>query len=100
MLIMAVSTGYVLRGAQAEPSQETMRTLQKAKKLQKKRGDTYLGVDVLLCATLGAPDVKEAIAEAGLSPQQLESAVEGMRGADSKACTQHSYIFDSISDVA
>eukprot|EP00208_Stichococcus_sp_RCC1054_P006290 CAMPEP_0206140698 /NCGR_PEP_ID=MMETSP1473-20131121/10363_1 /ASSEMBLY_ACC=CAM_ASM_001109 /TAXON_ID=1461547 /ORGANISM="Stichococcus sp, Strain RCC1054" /LENGTH=900 /DNA_ID=CAMNT_0053534945 /DNA_START=192 /DNA_END=2894 /DNA_ORIENTATION=+ len=73
---------------QAEPSQETMRTLQKAKKLQKKRGDTYLGVDVLLCATLGAPDVKEAIAEAGLSPQQLESAVEGMRGADSKVDSQ------------
>ena len=59
--------------------------LQKAKKLQKARGDTYLGVDVLLCASLGDPDVKQAIAEAGLSPQQLETAVQSMRGADSKA---------------
>ncbi len=63
----------------------TMRTLQKAKKLQKARGDTYLGVDVLLCSSLGDPDVKQAIAEAGLSPQQLETAVQNMRGADSKA---------------
>ena len=80
--------GALAAGGQAEPSQEMMRVLQRAKKLQKKRGDSYLGVDVLLCALLQALEVKEAVAEAGLSPQQLEAAVEGMRGADSKARAQ------------
>lgn len=74
---------------QVEPSQDMMRVLQNGKKIQKKRGDSYLGVDVLLCAVVASPQLKQILQDADISAKQVETAAEAMRGADTKVDTQN-----------
>lgn len=50
------------------------------------------GVDVLLCAVVSAPHVKDILQDAGVSAQQVEAATESMRGADSKVTLTTRYI--------
>lgn len=59
--------------------------LKKAQQDQKKRGDTYLGVDVLLLALLTDSEIAAAIQEAGLTKQGIENAIRDVRPAVSGA---------------
>lgn len=52
-----------------------------ATKLQKAKGDAFLGADVLLTALLDAKDVAKALEESGVHKAQLVSALEEGRGA-------------------
>jgi ATP-dependent Clp protease ATP-binding subunit ClpB len=61
------------------PSREYKTLLNQASKLQKQRGDAYLGVDVLLLAAITASDVTAALEEAGVSRSQFEAAVKEVR---------------------
>jgi ATP-dependent Clp protease ATP-binding subunit ClpB len=56
-------------------SREFAGLLRRAGAEAKKRGDAYLGVDVLLSALLAEADVAAALAEAGLQRGALEAAV-------------------------
>lgn len=56
--------------------------LQNAGKLQKARGDSYLGADVLLLALVEEKAVQEALSEAGVTRAQLQNTVNGLRGGD------------------
>jgi ATP-dependent Clp protease ATP-binding subunit ClpB len=51
-----------------------------AAKAQKARGDAFLAADVLLAAVAADKIVGAALAEAGFSPKQLETALEATRG--------------------
>ena len=51
---------------EVEPSREFNAILDKARKIQKQNGDSYLGVDTLLLALLDNKDIKEALQEAGM----------------------------------
>ncbi|KAI7843936.1 hypothetical protein COHA_002475 [Chlorella ohadii] len=62
-------------------SPELRRALQAAAKLQKKKGDSFLGADVLFVAILETKEVSAALAEAGINAKQLASAVEEGRGS-------------------
>ncbi|PRW56139.1 chaperone 1 [Chlorella sorokiniana] len=62
-------------------SPELRRALQAAAKLQKKKGDSFLGADVLFVAILETKEVSSALAEAGINAKQLASAVEEGRGS-------------------
>lgn len=62
-------------------SSELKKTLQAAGKLQKKKGDSFLGADVLFLALLDTKDVSAALSEAGLNKTQLAAAVEEGRGS-------------------
>ena len=53
--------------------------IKKAQKDQRARGDAYLGVDVLLVALIHDSDVATAMAEAGVTPTAVESAVKEVR---------------------
>ena len=53
--------------------------LKKAQQDQKKRGDTYLGVDVLLLALLGDSEVSAAITESGITKHSIENALKDVR---------------------
>ncbi|EFN58888.1 hypothetical protein CHLNCDRAFT_56016 [Chlorella variabilis] len=75
-------------GAAAEALNSVLRVLRKqlkalqaAGKLQKKKGDSFLGADVLFLAILDAREVAAALGEAGLNKAQLAAAVEEGRGA-------------------
>lgn len=48
------------------PSGDFKKALQEAGRLSKKRGDAYLGVDVLLLAVVEAKDVAAAVQESGI----------------------------------
>lgn len=61
------------------PSKEFSAVLKKAQQDQKKRGDTYLGVDVLLAALLGDGEISTAIGEAGLTKNSIEAALKDVR---------------------
>ncbi|KAL4457526.1 hypothetical protein ABPG75_012391 [Micractinium tetrahymenae] len=61
-------------------SSELKKALQAAAKLQKKKGDSFLGADVLFLAILDTKDVSTALSEAGLNKAQLAAAVEEGRG--------------------
>lgn len=50
-------------------------------KIQKAKGDSFLGVDVLLQAILDSRDVSKALEDAGVGRKQLQSALEGSRGS-------------------
>ncbi|GFR45106.1 hypothetical protein Agub_g6484, partial [Astrephomene gubernaculifera] len=63
------------------PSRELTKVLSAAAKLQKERGDAYLGADTLLSAVIGATEVSEALTEAGISRNQLDSALAEVRQA-------------------
>ncbi|KAK9841119.1 hypothetical protein WJX74_000311 [Apatococcus lobatus] len=60
-------------------SPDLQKTLHKAGKLQKEKGDAYLGVDVLLLALLDSSNFKEALTGAGTSKSQVEAAINEMR---------------------
>ncbi|KAL4440691.1 hypothetical protein ABPG77_000400 [Micractinium sp. CCAP 211/92] len=62
-------------------SSDLKKALQAAAKLQKKKGDSFLGADVLFLAILDTKDVGAALSEAGLNKAQLASAVEEGRGS-------------------
>lgn len=57
-------------------SPDLQKTLHKAGKLQKEKGDAYLGVDMLLLALLDSSDFKEALAGAGTSKSKVEAAIK------------------------
>jgi ATP-dependent Clp protease ATP-binding subunit ClpB len=61
------------------PSKDFSAVLKRAQQDQKKRGDTYLGVDMLLLALLGDSEISAAIAEAGLTKNSIESALKDVR---------------------
>ncbi|KAG2488370.1 hypothetical protein HYH03_013059 [Edaphochlamys debaryana] len=63
------------------PGRELSKVLTAAAKIQKERGDAFLGADTLLLAVIGAPEVSEALTEAGLTKAQIESALEDVRKA-------------------
>ncbi|KAG2488361.1 hypothetical protein HYH03_013051 [Edaphochlamys debaryana] len=63
------------------PGRELSKVLTAAAKIQKERGDAFLGADTLLLAVIGAPEVSEALTEAGLTRAQIESALEDVRKA-------------------
>lgn len=50
-------------------------------KIQKAKGDSFLGVDVLLQAILDSRDVSKALEDAGVGRKQLQSALEASRGS-------------------
>jgi ATP-dependent Clp protease ATP-binding subunit ClpA len=64
---------------QVYPSKDFSAVLKRAQQDQKKRGDTYLGVDVLLLAMLGDGEISAAIAEAGLTKSSIEGALKDVR---------------------
>jgi ATP-dependent Clp protease ATP-binding subunit ClpB len=70
---------------------DTMRVLDQAEQLAKKAGDTYVTVErILLAMTLAkGMDVADALANAGVTPQALNAAIEKLRGGRS-ADTQSS----------
>lgn len=70
---------------QVYPSKDFSAVLKKAQQDQKKRGDTYLGVDVLLLALLTDSEIAAAIQEAGLTKQGIENAIRDVRPAVSGA---------------
>ena len=51
-----------------------------AGKLQKQRGDAFLGADVLLSALVESRDVASALENAGVARQQVKTALESSRG--------------------
>jgi ATP-dependent Clp protease ATP-binding subunit ClpA len=61
------------------PSKETSKILDSAAKIMKERKDSYLAVDALILAVLGASDVGTALQEAGVPKMQLEDAVKEVR---------------------
>lgn len=65
-------------------SSELRKCLQQASKLQKKRNDSFLSVDVLLHAILGDKDVSAALAEAGVNKGQIETAIDNVRGPQAR----------------
>lgn len=58
--------------------------MQQASKMQKKRNDSYLGVDVLLHAILGDKDVSNALVKAGVNKGQIETAIDNVRGPQAR----------------
>eukprot|EP00879_Flechtneria_rotunda_P018152 GHRR01019039.1.p1 GENE.GHRR01019039.1~~GHRR01019039.1.p1 ORF type:complete len:453 (+),score=145.18 GHRR01019039.1:304-1662(+) len=66
------------------PSREFSAVLKKAQQEQKKRQDSYLGVDVLLLALLSDSEVSNALAEAGATKGALETALKEVRPQDQK----------------
>ncbi|KDD76020.1 hypothetical protein H632_c393p2, partial [Helicosporidium sp. ATCC 50920] len=62
-------------------SADLKRTLQAATKLQKKKGDAFLGVDVLLSALLETREVQAALAESGVSRTAVQEALDTARGS-------------------
>jgi ATP-dependent Clp protease ATP-binding subunit ClpB len=64
---------------QVYPSKDFSAVLKRAQQDQKKRGDTYLGVDVLLLALLGDSEISTAMAEAGLTRNSVEAALKDVR---------------------
>lgn len=65
-------------------SSELRKCMQQASKLQKKRNDSYLGVDVLLHAILGDKEVSSALVEAGVNKAQIETALDNVRGPEAR----------------
>ena len=65
-------------------SSELRKCLQQASKLQKKRYDSYLGVNLLLHAVLGDKDISNALMEAGVSKGQIETAIDNVRGPEAR----------------
>lgn len=65
-------------------SSELRKCMQQASKLQKKRNDSYLGIDVLLHAILGDKEVSSALVEAGVNKAQIETAVDNVRGPEAR----------------
>jgi ATP-dependent Clp protease ATP-binding subunit ClpB len=79
-------------GATSAPAMDgdTIRLLDQAEQVAKKAGDQYVAVErILLAAALAkGTDVAEALAKAGLTPQNLNGAIEKLRGgrtADTQA---------------
>lgn len=69
-----------------EASREFHAVLNRAKAEQKKRGDSFLGVDVLLAALLGDAEVVAALGEAGITKQAIDNALKDVRPAVSACC--------------
>ncbi|KIY97232.1 hypothetical protein MNEG_10728, partial [Monoraphidium neglectum] len=60
------------------------KTIKRAQKEQRARGDAYLGADVLLLALIHDPDVTSAMGEAGVTPAAVEAAVKEVRPQEQK----------------
>ena len=56
------------------------KAFQEANSMMKKRGDSFLGIDVLFLATIATPDVAPLLEESGLSKSKLAAALEETRG--------------------
>jgi len=61
--------------------------LQRAAKLQREKGDAFVGVDVLLLAVIESKDAGEALAEAGVARAQVEAAIAAVRGGGHRVDT-------------
>ena len=57
------------------------KVFQEATAKMKKRGDSFLGVDVLFLATLASADVSPLLEESGLSKSKMAAALEETRGS-------------------
>jgi ATP-dependent Clp protease ATP-binding subunit ClpB len=77
------------------PSKDFSAMLKKAQKLQKDRGDTYLGADTLLLALLGDSDMGLLLGEVGIVRNAVESALKEVRpqvsGASCQDCLSVSF---------
>ncbi|PSC72780.1 chaperone 1 [Micractinium conductrix] len=62
-------------------SADLKKALQAAQKMQKKKGDSFLGADVLFLALLDTKELTAALSEAGLNKAQVAAAVEEGRGS-------------------
>jgi ATP-dependent Clp protease ATP-binding subunit ClpB len=61
------------------PSKDFSAMLKKAQKLQRDRGDTYLGADTLLLALLGDSDIGQLLGEVGIVRNAVETALKEVR---------------------
>ncbi|KAI3436547.1 hypothetical protein D9Q98_005963 [Chlorella vulgaris] len=73
----AVSTD---EGTEVYISQDLKKALQAASKAAKKKGDSFLGADMLFLSILDNKDIAAALAEAGVNKAQLAAAVQEGRG--------------------
>jgi len=73
------------------------KVLQTAAKEQNKRGDSFLGVDVLFGALLDSKEVGNVLAEAGLAKVQVLNAMEGSRGTKKVDSEMADAQFDALS---
>ena len=71
-------------GEEVFASNDLRKCLQQATKLQKKRGDSFLSVDVLLHAILADKEIANALTEAGLNKGQIETAIDDVRGPQAR----------------
>jgi ATP-dependent Clp protease ATP-binding subunit ClpB len=62
---------------------DTIRMLDQAEQIAKKAGDSYVTVERILLAMALAKgsDVARALAKAGVTPQNLNAAIDKLRGA-------------------
>src|SRR3954449_3135538 len=91
-LLVAKVPAVTGTGATQAPAMDgdTIRILDQAEQVAKKAGDSYITVErILLAAALAkGTDVGDALAKAGLTPQNLNSAIDKLRGgrtADTQA---------------
>lgn len=67
-----------------------------ASKIQKAKGDSFLGVDVLLQAILDSREVSKALEDAGVGRKQLQSALEASRGSHKIESATSDAQFDAL----
>lgn len=73
---------------EASPSPDFRKALQEAGKLSRQKGDSYLGVDVVLLALLDAKDVTTALSESGVQKPALAAAINDLRSTAGNINTQ------------
>lgn len=66
--------------SEVTPSKDFRNLLASAAKIQKQKGDSFLGLDVLILAVISDKDVATAISESGISRSQVEQALLEVRG--------------------
>jgi ATP-dependent Clp protease ATP-binding subunit ClpA len=71
------------------PSSSLLRILREAASYQKKQGDSHLAIDHLLLALADDKDVGQIFKDAGVTKQQLETAIK-------EVCRLFSQFFDPL----
>ncbi len=66
------------------PNNSLVKTIRKAQKSQKDRGDSHLAVDQLILAVLEDPQIADALKEAGVSIARVKKALELVRSKSKK----------------
>eukprot|EP00887_Chlorella_sp_A99_P002690 scaffold6.g2690.t1 len=77
-------------------SADLKKVFQAASKLQKQKGDGFLGADVLFAAVLDAKEVSKAVEEAGLNKAALVAAIEEQRGSGTVDSATADQQFDAL----